>query len=173
MIHGKNKIYVLIIFFLTFSFNLSSEDKISTVPLVNLENLKPSYENVETDEEVENNINKNQIKNKKVKEKKYIEKYNSVNIVGLDKITAKIKKMNIKIGETKIFGLLEIKAIKCGIVKSKSEKGDAAYIQVKDISDNQNEKVFVFNGWTFFFFFSIKPIDHPVYDLWLESCASV
>ena len=30
-----------------------------------------------------------------------------------------------------------------------NEPGEAAYIQVKDLSKNENEKVFVFNGWTF------------------------
>ena len=97
-------------------------------------------------------------------------KDNGIKILGLDKITAKTKEINIKIGETKKFGLLEIKAIKCGKTESKNEPGDVAYIQVKDLSDNQNEKVFVFNGWTFSSSTSLRPIDHPVYDLWLVGC---
>ena len=68
---------------------------------------------------------------------------------------------------------MEIKAIKCGKIESLSEPGEAAYIQVKDISDTQNEKIFVFNGWTFSSSPSLKPIDHPVYDLWLVSCENV
>ena len=43
--------------------------------------------------------------------------------MGLDKITAKTKSINIKIGETVKFGLLEIKALKCGIL-NKSKRGD-------------------------------------------------
>ena len=26
---------------------------------------------------------------------------------------------------------------------------DVAYMQVKDLTKNENEKVFIFNGWTF------------------------
>jgi len=96
-----------------------------------------------------------------------------VNLKGLDKITAKTSDISIEIGKIEKFGLLEIKAIKCGQSNSKNETGEAAYIQVKDLSDNQNEKVFVFNGWTFSSSPSIKPIDHPVYDLWLVSCDNV
>ena len=96
-----------------------------------------------------------------------------INILGLDKITAKTTKINIKLGETKKFGLLEIKAIKCGKIDAVEEKGEAAYIQVKDLSDNQDEKVFVFNGWTFSSSPSLRPIDHPVYDIWLVSCENV
>ena len=44
------KIKSLIIFLLFFNFHLNAEDKISTVPLVNLEDLKPSYEEIDSDE---------------------------------------------------------------------------------------------------------------------------
>ena len=68
-------------------------------------------------------------------------------------------------------GLLEIKALKCGISESSDiEKNMVAYLQVKDISVNQNEKVFIFNGWTFSSNPSIAPIDHAVYDIWLVDC---
>ena len=152
-------------------FQIKADDKITTVPLINLEELKPSFEE-ESINQIEDEIkNKTQIKNKNKKilnDGKII-----VNLLGLDKITAKTTKINIKIGETKNFGLLQIKAIRCGRTNSASEKGEAAYIQVKDISDNQIEKIFVFNGWTFSSSPSLRPIDHPVYDLWLVNCDNI
>ena len=169
---GKNKnIYLIICFTLCFS-SLNSEQKISTIPLINLENLKPSIEEEETDS------TKTLKQDSKIKEKIKIKSKNnskdvSLNIVGLDKITAKTSKINIKIGETKNLGFLEIKAIKCGKLNSMTEPGEAAYIQVRDLSKKQIDKVFVFNGWTFSSNPSLKPIDHPVYDLWLESCENV
>ena len=148
-----------------------AEDKILTVPLIDVENLKPSYEEVEKDEIINKNYQSNILKKKN---KKKIKNNNVVvNILGLDKITAKTSKIDIKLGETKKFGLLEIKVLHCGNSNSISEKGAAAYIQVKDISDNRNEKVFVFNGWTFSSSPSLRPIDHPVYDLWLVGCENV
>ena len=70
-------------------------------------------------------------------------------MIGLDKITAKTSEINITLGDTKKFGFLKIKAIKCGEINSVSKNSKAAYIQVVDLTDTKNEKVFVFNGWTF------------------------
>ena len=166
---GKINLFLILIFL--FNLKLIADDKISSVPLVNLEELEPSYEATES-ENIESSLNQdNKIK---VKRKKTLSGNNTIiNILGLDKITAKTTEINIKLGETKKFGLLEIKAIKCGKIDSIDEKGEAAYIQVKDLSDNQDEKVFVFNGWTFSSSPSLRPIDHPVYDIWLVSCENV
>ena len=153
------------------SSSIKAEDKILSAPIVNLEDLKPSHENTDLDnsenEQVETIILKE--KNNNPSKSNTV----TVNIMGLDKITAKTSEINIMLGETKKFGLLEIKVLKCGSVKSKTEPGQAAYLQIKDLSDNQSEKVFVFNGWTFSSSPSLRSIDHPVYDLWLISCENV
>ena len=170
MILGKIK-FIFFLFVLNFSSVLLSEDKIISAPLINLENLKPSFEK----EDIEK---KNTTSNEKfkLKEKKVISiktKETRINIVALDKITAKTSNINISLGETKKFGLLEIKALQCGSVESLSEPGHAAYIQVKDLSENKNDQVFVFNGWTFSSSSTLRPLDHPVYDFWLVSCDNV
>ena len=100
------KFNFLFFFFLLIFFNkLFTEEKITTIPLVNLENLKPSFEK----EDIEN---KNTLDNKQIniKEKADIlieTKEIRINIVALDKITAKTSDLNILIGQTKKFGLLE------------------------------------------------------------------
>ena len=111
------------------------------------------------------------LKEKKIK--KITTKETRVNIVALDKITAKTSNIPLLLGETKKFGFLEIKALQCGATKSLTEPGHAAYIQVKDLSDNRNNKVFVFNGWTFSSNPSLRPFEHAVYDLWLLGCDNV
>jgi hypothetical protein len=170
MILGKIN-FIFFLFALSFFSLLTAEDKITTVPLINLENLKPSFENEDSENE---NTSYNESIN--LKEKK-IDKINtneiSVNIVALDKITAKTSDINILIGKTKKFGLLEIKALQCGSIKSSTEPGHAAYIQVKDLSENKSDQVFVFNGWTFSSSTTLRPLDHPVYDFWLVSCDNV
>ena len=167
---GKISLFFFL-FFINFSSLSNAEDNIATIPLVNLENLKPSFEK----EEVKNeNILKEE--SLSFKEKKIIEignKITRVNIIALDKITAKTSDINLFLGETKKFGVLEIKALKCGNVESQSEEGQAAYIQVKDLSDNLNNQVFVFNGWTFSSSTTLNPLDHPVYDFWLVGCENV
>jgi hypothetical protein len=166
---------IFFLFFYTLFVNLFSllnaEEKISTIPLVNLENLEPSFE--KEDVEFENVINK---ENQILKEKKITDTQSKaimVNIRALDKITAKTSNINLFLGETKKFGLLEIKALKCGNVESKTEEGQAAFIQVKDYSENLKNQVFVFNGWTFSSSTTLNPLDHPIYDLWLIGCENV
>ena len=43
---------ILIIFFLSFFLNLNADNKIISAPIINLENLEPSYENLENDKEI-------------------------------------------------------------------------------------------------------------------------
>tara|TARA_B110000495_G_C22632552_1_gene376147 strand:+ start:47 stop:559 length:513 start_codon:yes stop_codon:yes gene_type:complete len=170
MIPGKIKfiVFLFILNFFTISF---SENKVTTIPLVNLENIKPSFEKEDTENE---NISDNEKINLKEKKATVLEtKETRVNIIALDKITAKTSDINILLGETKKFGLLEIKALQCGNIKSLTEPGHAAYIQVKDLSENKNNQVFVFNGWTFSSSTTLRTLDHPVYDFWLISCDNV
>jgi hypothetical protein len=170
MIPGKIN-FIIFLFTLSFFSITSSEDKITSVPLVNLQNLKPSFE--KEDSENKNTPNNENINLKKKINKEIETKETRVNIVALDKITAKTSSINILLGETKKFGLLEIKALQCGNTKSSTEPGHAAYIQVKDLSENKNDQVFVFNGWTFSSSTTLRPLDHPVYDFWLVSCDNV
>ena len=167
---GKISLFFCI-FFINFLLPLNAEEKITSVPLINLENLKPSFEK----EDIENkDIQNNQITNLKEKKIRPIEtKETIVNIVALDKITAKTSDLHILLGETKKFGLLEIKALQCGSINSSNKPGHAAYIQVKDLSENKNDQVFVFNGWTFSSSTTLRPLDHPIYDFWLISCDNV
>ena len=162
--------FTLSFFFLLF-YNLTSlaEDKVSTSSLINLNELKPSFEEVE---DLSNNTSSNEvIKNKK----KILPKNNSssAKLIGLDKITAKTSEIVINIGEVKKFGPLEIKVLKCGKINSDNKNNSVAYLQVQDISENQNEKVFIFNGWTFASDPTIAPFDHAIYDLQLVNCNNV
>ena len=45
-----------------------------------------------------------------------------------------------------------------------------AYLQIRDLSNKNNDEVFAFNGWMFSSSPSLTPFDHPVYDVWLVSC---
>ena len=167
---GKIKLSIFIFIF-GFFLSLKADEKILSAPIINLENLEPSYETLENEKETISNSNSS-IKKRDVKESKK-DNIKFVNLIGLDKITAKTIPIKIKLGETAKFGLLEIKALKCGISNnSKTKDSSVAYLQVRDISENQNEKVFIFNGWTFSSNPSLTPIDHAIYDIWLVGCES-
>ena len=62
------------------------------------------------------------------------------------------------------------KKIMLGLVKINNQIDSVAYMQVKDLTKNDNEKVFIFNGWTFASDPSLTPFDHAIYDLQLVNC---
>ena len=166
MRHGNNwKIYYFILLFF-FSNIALSEEKILSAPLINLDQIQPSFE-------VSDDENESFITNS-IKEKKDNKKVNShAVLIGLDKITAKSSKIQVNLNEIKEFGPLEIKILKCGKVKVNNQVNDVAYMQVKDLTKNENEKVYIFNGWTFSSDPNLTPFDHAIYDLQLLNCNKV
>ena len=88
----------------------------------------------------------------------------------LDKISSKNTLVKLKNGELKRFKDLSIKSLKCKNSGFDDNPEIKAYIQVKDLTDENNNEVFVFNGWMFSSSPSITPFDHPVYDVWLIKC---
>ena len=70
------------------------------------------------------------------------------------------------------FQNLLISVLKCQNSKFDDDPEVTAYMQVTDLKSPNNNKVYVFNGWTFSSSPSIRPFDHPVYDIWLKKCYS-
>ena len=161
---GNRVILIFILFFFSLNF-LNSEEKITTTPLINVENITPSFEEIIEE-------NENIYSNQSLKEKKNntLLKSSQAILIGLDKITAKSSELIINLNESKQFGPLEIKILKCGQVKVDNIIDSVAYMQVKDLTKNNNEQVFIFNGWTFASDPSLTPFDHAVYDLQLLNC---
>ena len=98
------------------------------------------------------------------------EKFAELNI--LDKVSSKTTNVKVEIGEEFIFQNLLINVLKCQNSKFDDDPEVTAYMQVKDTTMNNNDRVFVFNDWTFASSPSIRPFDHPVYDVWLKKCYS-
>ena len=94
----------------------------------------------------------------------------NVEIKILDKVSSKNSKIILKIGEEKKFENLLIKALKCKNSQFDDNPEITAYLQVIDITNKNNDEVFVFNGWTFSSSPSLRPFDHPIYDIWLTKC---
>ena len=95
---------------------------------------------------------------------------NFIEIMILDKVSSKNNVLKIKIGEEQKFKNLLIKSLKCKNSEFDDNPEIIAYLQVKDLTNKNNDEVFIFNGWTFSSSPTIKPFDHPVYDIWLTKC---
>ena len=163
-----NKIYkIIILFFLFLSFS-NADEKITTSPLINIDEIKPSFEEL-VDENESISLNQNL---KKKTNKKNLKPSQAI-LIGLDKITAKSSELVVNLDEIKRFGPLEIKILKCGRIKANNKIDSVAYMQVKDLTKNENEQVFIFNGWTFASDPSLTPFDHAIYDLQLLNCSNI
>jgi hypothetical protein len=93
-----------------------------------------------------------------------------VEIKVLDKVSSKTDLLKLEIGkELKFKGLL-IKSLKCKNSEFDDNPEITAYIQVKDMTNKDNNEVFIFNGWTFSSSPAVNPFDHAVYDIWLTRC---
>ena len=93
-----------------------------------------------------------------------------VEIKILDKVSSKTSQLSLNIGQETKFENLIIKILKCKNSEFDDDPEITAYIQVNDLTDKNNNEVFVFNGWMFSSSPSIRPFDHPVYDIWLTKC---
>ena len=88
----------------------------------------------------------------------------------LDKISTKNTLVKLKNGEEIKHKDLLIKSMKCKNSEFDDNPEITAYIQVKDMTSKNKNDVYVFNDWMFSSSPSIKPFDHPVYDIWLVNC---
>jgi len=93
-----------------------------------------------------------------------------VEIKILDKVSSKTSQLSLNIEQETKFENLIIKVLKCKNSEFDDNPEVTAYMQVQDITLKNNDKVFVFNGWTFLSSPSISLFDHPVYDIWLIKC---
>jgi len=173
---GNFKIFIYVVALLLINtLSIFSIEKIESVPLINLEDLSPTFEEdkdeLEKEDEKNTNLNKskNTIENSKTQKNEKI----YINLKALDKITAKTTAIRLGVGEKKFFGPLEIKALKCQLSENSDSIDTVAYLQVKDLSSKDNNQVFLFNGWTFASSPTLQSIDHPVYDLWITNCENI
>ena len=88
----------------------------------------------------------------------------------LDKVSSKAINVKLNIGKQYEFKNLALKVLKCKNSEFDDNPEVTAYLQVRDLNSKSNDEVFIFNGWTFASSPSLKPFDHPVYDIWLIKC---
>ena len=90
----------------------------------------------------------------------------------LDKVNSQSDVVEVQVGEEYKFKNLSINILRCNNSKFDDDPEVTAYMQVRDIVNKDENKVFIFNDWTFASSPSIRPFDHPVYDIWLKKCYS-
>ena len=88
---------------------------------------------------------------------------------GLDKITGRIIKFDVDIGETVQFGALRVKPDACYTRPSTEAANTDAFVEVDEIT-LQNEVKRIFSGWMIAASPGLHGVEHPIYDIWLTDC---
>lgn len=89
----------------------------------------------------------------------------------LDKVTARISKLEVEIGKTAKFGALRVTPRACYSRSPTEPPKTTSFVEIQEQLLNGKEQR-VFNGWMFAQSPGLNALEHPVYDLWLTDCGA-
>lgn len=88
----------------------------------------------------------------------------------LDKVTARIQKLEVKLGDTVNFGALRITPRMCYTRAPTEPPKTTSFVQVDEVMlDGKQNRIF--SGWMFAESPGLNAVEHPVFDVWLTDCA--
>lgn len=99
------------------------------------------------------------------------EPYGTAVLQGLDKVTARVSKIEASLGELVRFGTLEIIARHCDKRPPEETPESAAFLDIWEVRPGE-VAVDVFRGWMFASSPGLNALEHPVYDVWVKDCVN-
>lgn len=89
----------------------------------------------------------------------------------LDKVTATIKKLEVPLGETRVYGALKVTPRACYSRPATEQPKTTSFVEVEEtLLDGQQKRIFT--GWMFAESPGLNALEHPVLDIWLTGCAA-
>ena len=155
------KLISLIFFFILFSSLVLKAENIEVAPLISLDRLKPTY-----DQEEKEDLNTNENKVTSLDTQVEIDRDILVTLKILNKITANVEQVKIKLKENFEYDYLEIYAIDCYLSGKYEKTEKAVYLNIYNREIDEK----IFNGWMLKTLPSISSLEHPIYDIWIEDC---
>ena len=134
--------------------------EIEVAPLINLDDIAPSYDDLD-----ENLESKDLIDKMSSSTSKEPDTSKTATIGILNKITAKVSTIEIVLGQEKSIYDLLISNKACHISLPEEKPLVAVYLLIKDLSSNAN-----FSGWMVKDLPSVSSLEHPLYDVWVKNC---
>jgi hypothetical protein len=89
----------------------------------------------------------------------------------LDKVTARIRRLEAPLGKTEEFGALRITARACYSRAPTETPKTSTFVEIDEVMRDGKLKR-IFSGWMFAESPGLNALQHPVFDLWLTECAS-
>ncbi|MAC61119.1 MAG: cellulase-like protein [SAR116 cluster bacterium] len=98
-------------------------------------------------------------------------KFDGAQFSALDKITARIEKLELNLNDEEVLGSLTIILKSCQNRPPDYLPESAAYVEIYDkLNKNYEEGTLIFSGWMFSSSPAISALEHPIYDIFLISC---
>ncbi|MFQ5783583.1 MAG: DUF2155 domain-containing protein [Alphaproteobacteria bacterium] len=88
---------------------------------------------------------------------------------GLNKVTARVSKIEAPVDRTVRFGTLEITVRVCDKAPPEEPPESAAFLEIRDVKPGETP-VELFVGWMFASSPGLSALEHPVYDIWVLDC---
>ena len=94
-----------------------------------------------------------------------------VSFAALNKRTGATQQFAVKPGATVTFAGLTIRVRTCETTPEWEQKQTAAFLQIDDMQGKPPKSKRIYSGWMFAESPSLNPLEHPLYDVWVKSCA--
>ena len=88
---------------------------------------------------------------------------------GLDKITARVSRFDVAVGETARFGTLLVTLRACREAPPIDPPEAAAFLEIKEVKPGEAPTA-LFSGWMFASSPALSALEHPNYDVWVTGC---
>ena len=88
----------------------------------------------------------------------------------LDKVTAKISRLEVPLNQTATFGALKVTPRVCFTRAPTEPPKTTTFVEVEETQLDGKEKR-IFSGWMFADSPGLNAVEHPVFDVWLTDCA--
>lgn len=95
--------------------------------------------------------------------------YDTVVLETLDKISARVSRMEVAVGTTATFGSLKITPRHCDKRPPEETPESSVFLEIVEELPDEQPKL-EFSGWMFASSPALSALDHPVYDVWVVDC---
>jgi len=86
----------------------------------------------------------------------------------MDKVTARISKIEAPVGEVVRYGEIEIHVKSCRKRPPEEPPESAAFLEIFETKKGERRRIF--GGWMFASSPALSAMEHPVYDVWVVDC---
>ncbi len=88
---------------------------------------------------------------------------------GLDKVTARVSTVRVRVGDSVRFGPLDVIVRHCDKRPPEETPESAAFLDISEVRIGEGAQS-LFRGWMFASSPAISALEHPVYDIWVLDC---